>query len=113
MLIHVSIRFLQRFGLMSTSSFKELDLSWREELSRLHDDYFYGGRSDSIWREQALRTLPVLQEASNMLVCGEDLGMIPACVHPVMEELGVIGEHAKVVTLPMASLPSLSVDDPG
>ena len=26
-----------------------------------------------------------------MLVCGEDLGMIPACVHPVMEELGLVG----------------------
>lgn len=24
-------------------------------------------------------------------VCGEDLGMIPACVHPVMAELGLIG----------------------
>lgn len=33
----------------------------------------------------------MLQEASDMLVCGEDLGMIPACVHPIMEELGIIG----------------------
>ena len=29
--------------------------------------------------------------ATDMLVCGEDLGMIPACVHPVMEELGLVG----------------------
>ena len=29
--------------------------------------------------------------ATDMLVCGEDLGMIPACVHPVMAELGLIG----------------------
>lgn len=29
-----------------------------------------------------------------MLVCGEDLGMIPACVHPIMEELGIVGERA-------------------
>nr|ABK93393.1 unknown [Populus trichocarpa] len=26
-----------------------------------------------------------------MLACGEDLGLIPACVHPVMQELGMIG----------------------
>ena len=38
-----------------------------------------------------MQTLPMLQEASDMLVCGEDLGMIPACVHPIMEELGLIG----------------------
>ena len=76
----------------TTSSFRELDLQWREELSRLHDDYFYGQRSEAIWRDHALRTLPVLQDATDMLVCGEDLGMIPGCVHPVMQELGIIGE---------------------
>ena len=34
-----------------------------------------------------------------MLVCGEDLGMIPACVHPVMEELGLIGAPAQLDAL--------------
>ena len=29
--------------------------------------------------------------ATDMLVCGEDLGMIPTCVHPVMAELGLVG----------------------
>ena len=57
----------------------------------MHDDYYHRGRSDALWRSQALRTLPVLQGATDMLVCGEDLGMIPSCVHPVMEELGIIG----------------------
>ena len=84
-------RFYPRFNLSATSSFRDLDLHWRDELSRLHDEYFHGGRSDSVWREHALKTLPMLQSASDMLVCGEDLGMIPACVHPVMEELGIIG----------------------
>ena len=84
-------RFYPRFALSSTSSFRDLDLQWRDELSRLHDDYYHGTRSDSLWREHALRTLPVLQQASDMLVCGEDLGMIPSCVHPIMEELGIVG----------------------
>ena len=57
----------------------------------MHDDYYHRGRSDVLWKSQALRTLPVLQGATDMLVCGEDLGMIPSCVHPVMEELGIIG----------------------
>lgn len=27
-----------------------------------------------------------------MLMCGEDLGFTPACVRPIMEELGILGE---------------------
>lgn len=33
--------FLQRFQLMDTSSFRELDAGWRDRLAWLHDDYFY------------------------------------------------------------------------
>ena len=47
---------------------------------------------DALWRGNALRTLPTLQKASGMLVCGEDLGMIPACVPPILEQQGLIGE---------------------
>ena len=77
---------------METSSYAELDIHWRDELARLHDDYFFKSeKQDMLWREQSHRTLPVLVGATDMLVCGEDLGMIPACVHPVMEDLGLIG----------------------
>ena len=82
---------LQRFNLKDTSSWRELDASWREALVWLHDDYFFG-RQDALWRSHALKTLPVLQAATDMLVCGEDLGMIPACVPPVMAQLGLVGE---------------------
>lgn len=44
-----------------------------------------------------------------MLVCGEDLGMIPACVHPVMEELGIIGLRIQR----MPSEPDCEFGDPG
>ncbi len=46
---------------------------------------------EDLWRSNALRTLPALMEATDMMVCGEDLGMIPACVPPVMEQLGLVG----------------------
>jgi hypothetical protein len=46
---------------------------------------------------QAQRTLPVLMTASDMMICGEDLGMIPSCVHPVMADLGLIGASAACV----------------
>ena len=86
---------LQRFNMQSTSSFAQLPEGWRNDLAWLHDDYYYG-RQDALWKGNALRTLPTLQGGSNMLVCGEDLGMIPACVPPIMEQLGLIGtlQHA-------------------
>lgn len=80
-----------RINLSSTSSFEKLTpTSWQKALAALHDDHFYHWQ-DEIWREQALKTLPVLLAASDMMVCGEDLGMIPACVHPIMAELGLVG----------------------
>eukprot|EP00210_Caulerpa_lentillifera_P004848 g4629.t1 len=82
--------FYPRFQLMSTESYGSLDVHWRMELKALHDDYYFH-RQNTLWRKHALKTLPVLMNASDMLVCGEDLGMIPSCVHPVMEELGLIG----------------------
>jgi hypothetical protein len=48
-------------------------------------------RQDALWRAHALKSLPALMRATRMLVCGEDLGMIPACVHPVMAQLGLVG----------------------
>ena len=44
----------------ATSSFRELPEGWREAMSWLHDDYYYG-RQDALWRSNALRTLPTLQ----------------------------------------------------
>lgn len=38
-----------------------------------------------------MKKLPMLKSASNMLVCAEDLGMIPACVPDVIEETSIIG----------------------
>lgn len=81
--------FHPRFHLEQTSAFRELE-SWQQDAVRdLHADYY--ARQDSLWRRHALRTLPVLQHATGMLVCGEDLGSVPPCVHEVMLELGVVG----------------------
>ena len=84
--------YFPRFNLMETKSFEYLeDLHWKAFLRNMHDDSFYGTRSDALWRSQAYKTLPMMQNATDMLVCGEDLGLIPSCVHPIMEELGIIG----------------------
>ncbi len=37
-----------------------------------------------------MKKLPALKDATNMLVCGEDLGMVPHSVPEVMQQLGIL-----------------------
>ena len=79
-----------RFNMMHTLSFKSLEKGQQDKLIAMYNDYFYR-RQDSLWRENGMTKLPILKRASDMLICGEDLGMIPDCVQPVMEELCILG----------------------
>ncbi|KAK9671266.1 hypothetical protein RND81_12G018300 [Saponaria officinalis] len=83
-------KFYPRFNLEDTTSFRDLDEHSKNVMRRLYYDYYFH-RQENLWRQNALKTLPVLLDSSNMLACGEDLGLIPSCVHPVMQELGLIG----------------------
>ncbi|XP_014491325.1 4-alpha-glucanotransferase DPE2 [Vigna radiata var. radiata] len=83
-------KFYPRFNLEDTSSFQDLDDHSKNVLKRLYNDYYFC-RQENLWRQNALKTLPVLLNSSDMLACGEDLGLIPSSVHPVMQELGLVG----------------------
>ncbi|KAK9170561.1 hypothetical protein Syun_002701 [Stephania yunnanensis] len=83
-------QFYPRFNLEEASSFRDLDDHSKNVLKRLYYDYYFN-RQESLWRQNALKTLPALLNSSDMMACGEDLGLIPSCVHPVMQELGLIG----------------------
>ncbi|KAJ0044000.1 hypothetical protein Pint_18427 [Pistacia integerrima] len=83
-------KFYPRFNLEDTSSFSDLDDHSKNILKRLYYDYYFH-RQENLWRQNALKTLPALLNSSDMMACGEDLGLIPSCVHPVMQELGLIG----------------------
>ena len=58
--------------------------------NRLYNDYFYR-RNNQFWYEEAMKKLPKLVQATRMLVCAEDLGMVPDCVPWVMNELKMLG----------------------
>eukprot|EP00897_Mesotaenium_endlicherianum_P007076 jgi/Mesen1/6397/ME000329S05559 len=83
-------KFYPRFGMDQTASFQDLDDHAKDVLRRLYQDYYFQ-RQETLWRETALKTLPVLMNSSEMLTCGEDLGLVPACVQPVLNELGLLG----------------------
>lgn len=57
--------------------------------NRLYDHYYYHRHND-FWGKQAMKKLPQLTQSTRMLVCGEDLGMIPDCVAWVMNDLRIL-----------------------
>ena len=78
-----------RISIYQSHSFNELYSDQKEVLMRIYNDYFFR-RHTSFWRESAMRKLPTLIGATHMLCCGEDLGMVPACVPDVMHELQIL-----------------------
>jgi 4-alpha-glucanotransferase len=78
-----------RIALEQTNSFAALPEADQRRLKRLSDDYFYR-RQDAFWASEAMKKLPALKRATRMLVCGEDLGMVPHCVPGVMKRLGIL-----------------------
>lgn len=78
-----------RISMENTSSFKYLIPHVQEKLKALYINYFYR-RQDDFWKKEAMQKLPQLKEATNMLICGEDLGMVPHCVPEVMKQLGIL-----------------------
>ena len=56
---------------------------------RLYNDFFYHRHND-FWYGKAMWKLPPLINATDMLVCGEDLGMIPDCVASVMNSQKIL-----------------------
>jgi 4-alpha-glucanotransferase len=78
-----------RIAMTSTISFRYLDQDVKWRLEELYVNYFYR-RQDEFWKKLAMDKLPAIKRSTNMLVCGEDLGMVPGCVPDVMKQLGML-----------------------
>lgn len=81
--------FHPKIAFHSTYSYKELDDHTKGVLNDIYTHYYYH-RQENFWREQAMVKLPAINKASDMLIFGEDLGMVPDCVPGVMHELGIL-----------------------
>ncbi|MBN1767184.1 MAG: 4-alpha-glucanotransferase [Prolixibacteraceae bacterium] len=78
-----------RITLQYTYSYNELDTETKNQMNELYIDFFFK-RHDKFWKNEALSKLPFIIQAGNMMVCGEDLGMIPESVPYVMNELNIL-----------------------
>lgn len=86
---HQHHRFHPRITAQYNYSFKFLSEEEKSAFNRLYDR-FYFQKHDYFWREQAMKKLPPLINSTDMMVCGEDLGMVPNCVPSVMDELQIL-----------------------
>ena len=78
-----------RFNAPETFSFSALNDYEKHQLAELYIDYFFK-RQDHIWRVEAMQKLPALKKSTDMLICGEDLGLVPGCLPKVMTSLGFL-----------------------
>lgn len=87
--LHDANKFHPRISMHSSATFRDLPENTRRLLDQIYIDYFYH-RHNEYWKQQAMKKLPALIKATNMLVCGEDLGMVPDSVPEVMNALEVL-----------------------
>ena len=111
-------QFHFNIAMEKTYSYNQLNGHEKEQLRRLYINYFYE-RQNEFWKIEANKKLPSIQHSTNMLVCGEDLGMVPNCVPGVMESLSMLS--LEVQRMPKATqqqyvnldtIPYLSVATP-
>jgi len=81
--------FHPRISASRSYMYKELDAADRYAFDYLYWNYFYQRHND-FWKEQGYNKLIPLISSTDMLACGEDLGMIPPCVPEVMQKLQIL-----------------------
>ena len=82
-------RWHPRIAVQYQEAYNQLNDGEKYCFNRLYNDYFYR-RNNQFWYTEAMKKLPKLTEATRMLVCAEDLGMVPDCVPWVMNELSIL-----------------------
>lgn len=82
-------KYHPRIAAQSTYVYRALSEYEKWCFNRLYNDFFYH-RHNEFWYARAMEKLPALINSTNMLVCGEDLGMIPSCVASVMQSQQIL-----------------------
>lgn len=80
-------------------AYRELNEQQQQAFNTLYNDYYYR-RHNQFWYEEAMKKLPLLTQSTRMLVCAEDLGMVPDCVPWVMQQLRMLS--LEIQTMPKA-----------
>lgn len=117
-------KYHPRISAQFTYSYRALNDYEKWCFDRLYNDFFYHRHND-FWYGKAMWKLPPLIEATDMLVCAEDLGMIPDCVPAVINAMQILSleiqrmpkdpkaEFGNTYTYPYLSVCTTSTHDMG
>jgi 4-alpha-glucanotransferase len=86
-----------RIDVINEPVFEVLSTEEKDAFMRLYNNYYFQ-RHSFFWGQHAMRRLSAIMRGSHMLLCAEDLGMLPDCVEPVLNEL-------RILTLEIQQLP--------
>lgn len=89
-----------RIGVIREPVFDALNTEEKDAFMRLYNNYYYQ-RHNFFWGAEAIRKLSDVFGVTRMLCCGEDLGMLPDCVTPVLDQL-------RILSLEIQSMPKQS-----
>ena len=78
-----------RIGVINEPIYDALSAEEKDAFLRLYNNFFYQ-RHSFFWGHQALKRLPAMLKDCRMLICAEDLGMLPDCVEPVLDQLRIL-----------------------
>jgi 4-alpha-glucanotransferase len=82
--------YAPRFDVGSTESFRRLGGDWQHAIAQLSKEYFYEWHQP-IFEQAARKKFPRIKEASRMLICGEDLGLLTEIIPRVMQDFHILG----------------------
>ena len=69
--------------------FEALSSEEKDAYMRIYNNYFFQ-RHNMFWGSTGYGRLSRLQRSTHMLLCAEDLGMMPECVTPVLDSLRIL-----------------------
>ena len=81
--------YVPRYDVASAAPFATLSPDQQKRMRAVCEEYYYSA-NEELWRERGLERLSFMQKLTSIHLCAEDLGMVPQCVYPVLEELGIL-----------------------
>lgn len=82
-------KYHPRISILDSYLYPTLEPSLQKAMKEIYEDFYYKRHND-FWKAEALKKLTPLINSTSMMVCGEDLGMVPECVPSLMNELEIL-----------------------
>jgi 4-alpha-glucanotransferase len=78
-----------RINMNQISSYKWLSDHEKSLIDKLYHNYFFEMQND-LWKHEGEMKLEMMTESSDMLLCAEDLGMVPYFIEKVLKNLDIL-----------------------